>query len=522
MSGFGTTEKAETLQEKGEATMVDAYPWRRVASQSFAEAIRDYPGVQSTTDFRLLLTLVLSVQPDNPDQHIAVPFERIAECMGQAGDIRHRNELRGENSTGEVLKDFISRVLPEVGIIEYDYKRNLARELVGVPDAISDNLIDLREEAFNYGGNGDRVYLDYPIQEVTPHRRHRRKQESESNQENWISNAVCEPQRRLLHYLHETSRGGRSSKFKPDDGALDSAFDLATRPEKSTRGRLNALSQLAAIENDPVPRYKPSYEGNTVRVFTSGYSLCTIDKSLRRALQPDWIELDLSSAQLAIVAQDWGLTKVNDFLESGRSIWDELYDSMGWAEYQGGISRKCAKPVLKKGLYAAVFGAAKSTVKENMYDTYISSPHMEDFLIFDSFMDKIFDDPLVSELMSRRNERLDEISENGGDIDAFGNEVKIAGETKATSVLAQLAQSRELQLLLPALEVAKDELDRVEGTDEEPRFWITLWQHDGFSIHVRDPNRRSSHVEDFKGAVNGTAGSYKTELEVDYPQGEFD
>lgn len=517
----GGKDQEPLLLPKGEATMAVEYPWRRVVPRFFAEAIKEYPGVESTCDFRLLITLVLSVKRDDPNLHIAIPFERIAECMDKAGDIRHRNELREENSTGEVLHDFLDRVLPEAEVIPHNHVTGQARELAGVPDALSDDIIDLRDRAFYPGEDEDRVYLDYPIKSVTAKRKSRRKREDEKRQNEWVSQAVCEPQRRLLRYLYRSGKGRRSRKFKPDPERLNEAYKMAANPRRSLPARFNALNQINAIENDPVPRYKPSYTGNTVRVFTSGYSLCTINKALRRTLQPGWIELDLASAQLAIVARDWGLAELSDFLEAGRSIWDELYDFMDWESYQGGVSKQCAKPVLKKGLYGAVFGASKEKIRNILYDTYTDSIHQPDFLIYEKFMDGMFDHPLISELMTERNRQLDAIEEEGGAVDAFDDEVRLDGTTDAPSVLAQLAQSRELQLLLPALDVAEAELERVKDTEEYPRFWIMLWQHDGFSINVRDQSRRATVVSDFQDAVNGATGPYHTELEVDFPESEL-
>ena len=285
--------------------------------------------------------------------------------------------------------------------------------------------------------------------------------------------------------------------------------------------RFNALNQLSAIANDPVPRYLPSYTGNTVRVFTSGYSLCTIDKSLRRVLQPDWIELDLASAQLAIVGQDWGLAEVTEFLESGGSIWDSLYDFMGWAEYRSGVPKKSAKPALKKGLYSAVFGGGKKKILDLMYSEYVSGVHYPGFLVYEGFLGSFFEHPLVRELMKARRGQLREIEQEEGAEDVFGETIKLKSGTNSRSVLAQLAQAQELQLLLPALDVAEAELDRAEEKGANARFWITLWQHDGFSIRVRDKSRRSTIVRKFQKAVNEATGPYQTELEVDYPEEEF-
>jgi hypothetical protein len=392
-----------------------------------------------------------------------------------------------------------------------------------VPQALPEEIVELRDNAFSQQEDEEQVYLDDPVREAGGYEK---KKQAEKNQEEWIKHAVREPQERLLRYLHRVSDGRASRKYKPDHEDTDAAYSMASDMVKGKGGslnkRFNALNQLSAIVNDPVPRYLPSYTGNTVRVFTSGYSLCTINKSLRRVLQPDWIELDLASAQLAIVAHDWGLNEVGEFLQSGGSIWDSLYDFMGWAEYRWGVPKKGAKPALKKGLYSAVFGAGKERIRKLMFSEYVSSAHYPGFLVYSNFLDRIFEHPLIKELMRSRKEQLRQIKEEGGAEDVFGETIKLTSETNTRSVLAQLAQARELQLLLPALDLADAELNRADSKGGSPRFWITLWQHDGFSIRVRDKTRRASIVSKFQEAVNGATGPYHTELEVDYPEKEFD
>ena len=526
-----TPEVNSQLLEKGEAILAVSEPWRRVVPRWFCEEVCDFLGLNTSktkpahediTCFRLFITLLMSVKHDEPEQHIAIPFERIAECAGMAWDLRNRNHLQGENATGEILGGFLEEVLPDVEVLAASYSKGLARELVGVPVALPDRLLEKRVEALKPDSGGDRVYFDYPIKSVNPTSRSRLKKEDESEQEKWIEQALCDPQRCLLEYLLEVGRGDRSSKFRPEDEDLDRAFHLATGPSKSIDARTSALDQLSAIDRDPVPRYKPSYLGNTVRVFTSGYSYCNINKKLRRTLQPDWIELDLASAQLAIVAHDWGLTEVKEFLRAGESIWQSLYEFMEWDGYKGGVPIEVAKPSLKKGLYAAIFGASKSTIRKEMYDTFAEGAFQVGFLASRKFMARIFLHPLVEQLLRERENQIAKIEDDGKATDTFEREIRLSSDTDARSVLAQLAQAKELELLLPALDVAESELHRADEAEESPRFWIVLWQHDGFSVHVRDQSRRDTYVGRFQEAVNSAVGDYHTRLEVDYPEGEFE
>jgi len=525
-----TFDERDRLLEKGAAVLAVSEPWRRVVPRWFCEELCSFLDLdtskrgdptEATTHFRLLATLLMSVKYSDPDQHIAIPFERVAECAGMAWDLRNRNYLREENATGEILRRFLDTVLPEVKVLEHDHRKGLARELVGVPEALPDKLMEMRVKALKPNTEGKRVYFDYPIKSVNSRSRSEAKQRDEEDQEKWVGRALCPPQKRLLEYLCKVGRGKRSKKFVSRDEDLDRAYRLATGPAKSIDARISALDQVAAIDYDPVPRYKPSYLGNTVRVFTSGYSYCTINRKLRRTLKPNWIELDLASAQLAIVAHDWGLTEVEQFLRTEKSIWRSLYGFMEWEDYQTGVPLEVTKPALKKGLYAGIFGAGKDTILREMYSTFLEEAYEVGFVASPDFLSRIFLHPLIKQLLGERENQIDEIEAEEEATDAFGRKIKISSDTDARSILAQLAQSKELELLLPGLDIAERERRRAEENNGSPRFWIVLWQHDGFSLHVRDKSRRASIVQRFKDAVNGATGPYQTELEVNYPTGEF-
>lgn len=510
------SEKQETETRDEPPRKAVRFPWRRVVDRSFADALREYPGVENQTDFRLLATVVLSFRRDSPDRNIVLPYQRIAECMGVWDKNRLRDDEKGHSSTGTVLDSFLDRVLPGVSYNEHSYFLSKARELTGVGGALSNEIIDHRDSAFTREGD-DKVSLMFDAEAAEKDRRRERKIAAQKAQRRWIEDALVEPQKRLLQYLIQVGMDKKSQRFTPDKEDVDRAFRKATSWTKPGR-RFNALDQLMAIQNDPVPRYKPSYSGDTVRVFTAGHSLCTINKELRRILHPDWIELDLKSAQLAIVAEDWGVDRVKTFLrDSEKDIWRDLYDFMEWGSYGTGISFEHAKPALKKGLYATVFGAGRRVITVEIIHGYIDTSGRPDFLLTGEFVDRFLDHPLVKELLRARSEQLEEIKSEGG-AQVFGEEIDCKKPRDAPSVLAQLAQARELKLLLPALGVAEEQMAKTKT-----RVWIPLWQHDGFSIKVSSSKqkRREREVRRFKEAVNGETGPYQTELEVDYPEEEF-
>lgn len=81
-------------------------------------------------------------------------------------------------------------------------------------------------------------------------------------------------------------------------------------------------------------------------------------------------------------------------------------------------------------------------------------------------------------MLQARGAVMRQIKEQGGAQTCFGTWLSTE-EYEERSILAQISQAVELQLLFPVVELAR-------STDE---FVITLWQHDGFSIDVTDDRR---------------------------------
>ena len=69
-------------------------------------------------------------------------------------------------------------------------------------------------------------------------------------------------------------------------------------------------------------------KARTQRVVPHGSGLATAPTWVRRAVLADCVELDMSSAQLALVAALWDVPRVRDFLtdslDGGPSYWAEV------------------------------------------------------------------------------------------------------------------------------------------------------------------------------------------------------
>ena len=89
-------------------------------------------------------------------------------------------------------------------------------------------------------------------------------------------------------------------------------------------------------------------------------------------------------------------------------------------------------------------------------------------------MSAITEHPIVKEILEKREEARWQITRDDGMEDCLGNWIK-RGQRSVASVMAQAAQTAEMELLVPVVEMAR--------TTED--FQVVLFQHDGFSVKFR-------------------------------------
>lgn len=492
---------------------VHRFPWESVSSRKFSGALHNLFAVTSPSDFRLLLTLVMSARRGEPDHFLIFPRDAIADCTGFPYDFR-RKETVGPNATGRRLEDFLSRVLPHAKLHDYVYVQGRARTVYGIEEALGAEILDLRDLdlATPMDDKHDPVFLDYNQTAYSASTiSRRRKSRIEALNEHAESFGATDFQKRLIRYLHD--RHVRSFNLKK---TLPLAFEQVSQWDNENR-RIQACAALQSLSIDPFPKYRPTHKPNgTVRLVQVGYSLMGIETELRRLLTPDWIELDLSSAHLAIAAKDWGIDSIREYLEpqngEQKKIWDDLYH-FTQAKKQG-LPKRIAKKMFKRGLYASVYGALRSTVEREMQEEYLSLDGPADRPLPGDVMGLFFQHEVIDTLFSNRDKQLAQIKKNQGAEDAYGRRVPLKrGAQEATSVLAIVAQSREMRLLEPAVDYAIEEDTREGRTD----FQILLWQHDGFSFRPRRKRDEALFIRRLVDQVDQSNPGYPTRLEIKFP-----
>lgn len=306
----------------------------------------------------------------------------------------------------------------------------------------------------------------------------------------------------LLEYMNQVSVHNFSKVVAKNlNATLIEAFKIED-PEK----RRVQIEIINTIRDELQPFYKPSEEGNTVRIFPLNQSIPMLRKELRKLLTKGWYEFDLANSQLAIVGKTWEISEVQDFLCKGGKIWKELFAHYGIdaVELKQNNPEKyeAIKSVLKDALYSLIYGMWKKNLI-----TFLNEG-LEVFGIKEAGK-KFFKHPLMAALFNARENKILEISGCDSVETIFGKTLKVVGSVdnkgKPTAsrkkcirgIMAQQAQAVELYLLLPVLELAKSTND----------FVICLWQHDGFSVNFTDKTKKDRWVKRINEAVNEKAAS---------------
>lgn len=308
-----------------------------------------------------------------------------------------------------------------------------------------------------------------------------------------MKSSPCPQTTRLLEHLN----GFPSHSFVSIRERVSGAHELVDQLGRDTERQHNLLR---AVEQHCQPLYQPV--GGSVRVYSLNESFLRLKREVREHLTEGWTKADLRSAQLAIVATKWKCLQLSRHLQEGKSIWPELLSSLGLSVDDE------QKSLVKELLYALVFGMREQNLRALAARQW---PQVVDP------WERLKKNRLLREVLHARRLAFRQIRTDGGATDAFGRMLPLASRGRshgayqpdnAKSLLAQVAQSWELRLMLPILDLAEEH----RGASG---FRIMMWLHDGVAIHVPDARRRQSWRKRISEAVdaNSMALGIPTSLE---------
>ncbi|MBX3109973.1 MAG: hypothetical protein KF743_12380 [Fimbriimonadaceae bacterium] len=308
-----------------------------------------------------------------------------------------------------------------------------------------------------------------------------------------MKSSPCVETTRLLEHLNSLP----SNSFASIRERIAGAHELVDEVGRDTERQHNLLK---AVEQYCQPLYQPV--SGSVRVYSLNESFLRLKREVREHLTEGWTKADLRSAQLAIVATKWKCLQLSRHLQEGKSIWPELLSSLGLSVDDE------QKSLVKELLYALVFGMREQNLRALAARQW---PQVVDP------WERLKKNRLLREVLHARRLAFRQIRTDGGATDAFGRMLPLASRGRshgayqpdnAKSLLAQVAQSWELRLMLPILDLAEEH----RGASG---FRIMMWLHDGVAIHVPDARRRQSWRKRISEAVdaNSMALGIPTSLE---------
>ena len=415
----------------------------------------------------------------------------------------------------KAMVDHLMASMPglHIALSEYNKDTGLARDILAfhMPPALAEILYDdhmtpLRRDELIDVATGD---------VITDSDRRQAFRERGEALDYFNATAPLAWQREFLPYLN----GLDTRRFIIEPVCMADARCLAwSLPEP---GRRMAMANLDAIALNPKPVYH--WVEGSARLFSDGYSLATVKSSLRRALLPGLVEVDLRNAQAAAFAKvmrDYGLAVplLDNILRMGDSLWDVILQALGIP-----TTDLVYRSAVKTGTYALCFGSRWARVFNEEF-TDLSWREQQALLAEDALQQfrrrlarKFSRVPVIAEMLQARNELFQRMERRQIDLtDAYGR-VQVLGETDETKLMAPAAFARVLQsweqrLMEPVRQVAL-------GTQYSSHaVAILIYQHDGASLRFRRQDEITPKLRKLQADVRSHALSLgiDTTLEVKY------
>ena len=432
------------------------YQGNRIVSRAFRDrVIQRYPFLVSDPQcFALFEFLAFATETDvNGNKLIPhVVLKQVAGVPSNASSRRFKS--------GELLEQY-EAYFPLFRWSQYHYQSKTARSALhdGLTPAMQKSL-DRELATFHQTPATDRVhFLTGERAASTSTTDLRDAHEREARRYRPALAAPC----RLVDYFNDLPVNSFTSIVSEN---IDSAVQvaLALKP----RQRRLELCKLHAIQRQPKPFYGASRAGKTARISPHHQTIHLLKRDVKYALIDGWVTFDLKNAHLAIISKDWRIPEVAKWLSKpSNDAWARL------ASLFPGMTLGSLKPALKEAVYAACFGRQVRRLVEALSDRLGVSF---------ATAKQIFNDDLLVKVFAHRSYWAAHYAKKGRANDCFGRTFSCPTKRAATKVLPLLAQSTEMKLLLPALDLARKRPNDLR---------IMLWEHDGFSVQFRRDEKRN-------------------------------
>lgn len=435
------------------------------ATESVRAALLDrFPRLAGNPAYwRMLAYLLSGGQRDETTGETVVSAAMLAEFNDA-----ERQHKAGNFRAKKFLLAFTTDILPEFTFSDtWSYVLGKARVVTnsGIPADI--------QSLWNAAMSGAALGTSSPVDLVSGLHWNRRTGAEETRLDRATASAslrlvgVANETRRVIEYHNALS----PHAFTGTVNRHIAEAEAAAQTLSDTVVRAQTLSALSDIKRHAMPLLRAVR--NSPRAYSvRPRSLLTVKSEVRKVLTQEWVDYDLKSAQLAIVAKRWRIPDVEQLLASGASVWAHLSAELGL--------QPSHKRWLKKALYSVVFGMSNKRIAAIFDEKTGIAGVGKRFLALE----------LVRSVRRARDKEVAFLRKTAFEgFTALGKRVPIpsgvssAERAKAArGFLAEDAQSVELLLLMPVYRLAKQ-------TDQ---FKVMLYQFDGFTVKYED-KRSAAH-----------------------------
>ncbi len=218
-------------------------------------------------------------------------------------------------------------------------------------------------------------------------------------------------------------------------------------------------------------------------------SLCDVERHVRRILCRGWHEIDLVSCHPAIAARIWHIERIQSMLERGIDVWDAIAAELGVAEHERGAKRDVFKRTGCRLLCDGRIDKTNEFLQENGIDgTVRDAP------------------TLMAIIQAVRKVKRQVRADRGTQTPLGWIDLPSLTDKPVRAHLSNVLASYELTLVAPCFEVAAQSAD----------FIITMGQHDGFSVRLRQEDRAQQVLDRLNDAVASVARLFGIVTRLEY------
>lgn len=452
-----------------------------VGLETYNALVRHNPKVRASRAYRFALRYLL-IDRDFVDGQgrLLIPNYKIAVWCGSEGIKQYIN---GNFDGGAFLRALTADVLPD---LEVGGWRGPDKELDGqCRYVVNDGLYDLVEHALYDFNEQERYDLLSMVRWNYAN--------AKANRDRLIAEALVqewpyEPQARVASYLHALPFGLFAKQIPERIAEARNYVKHCTDMDGLEKSRQYRI--LRRIEDCPQPVYRPGQSMRNARLFAFD-SLCDVERNVRRILCRGWHEVDLASCYPAIAARIWHIERIQTMIERGDDVWDAIAGELGIVKSERDDKRDVVK---EAGCRLLCGGHIDKTNEE------VLAKHGIDGIVEDS--------PTLMAIVRAVQKVKRRVRAEGGTQTPMG---WIAcppsrKDKPLRSHLANVLAAYEMALIAPCFEVAERSQD----------FTITICQHDGFSIKLRQEDRAQQVLDRLNDAVAPVARLYGIVTRLEY------